>query len=335
MSDKVDQKDKIGASAEKAYAAAADAAVAAVTPEAAPVAAPVVAKPAEKVADKAENKAADKPMALPALKPAKRAAAAPVQAAAKPAPAPAKVAPKAAAPAATPAPAAIKAAKPAPVARRSYVKRAAQAPAVKPSSSTPALAVKAGPASAEPVRASFASRNTPSAAATPKPAKVTAPQMRAAVFAPKLSKETLMDMTNTFTDGFKTVVTDAQDKAKAAYAKSTEAFGDYAEFAKGNVEAIVESGKILATGLQGLGTDLVADTKQSVETLTADVKQLAAAKSPSELVKLQGDLVRRNFDSAVAYNTKAGEAMLKLANEFFVPISGRFSLAMDKLGKAA
>ena len=144
-----------------------------------------------------------------------------------------------------------------------------------------------------------------------------------------------MDMTNTFTDGFKTVVSDAQDKAKAAYAKSTEAFGDYAEFAKGNVEAIVESGKILATGLQGLGTDLVADTKQNVETLTADVKSLAAAKSPSELVKLQGDLVRRNFDSAVAYNTKAGEAMLKLVNEVFVPISSRMSLAMDKLGKAA
>jgi phasin family protein len=324
MSDKVDHKDKIGASAEKAYAAAADAAVAAVTPEAAP--APVAAKAPEKVAAKAPEKGAekagDKPMALPALKPGKRTAVAA-------APAPAKVAPKAAAPVAKPAPAAIKPAKPAPIIR----KRAAKAPAIK--LPTPALAVKAGPASTGPDRASIAGKDKPSAAATSTPAKAAVPQARAALNTPGITKESIMDMTNTFTDGFKTVVSDAQDKAKAAYAKSTEAFGDYAEFAKGNVEAIVESGKILASGLQGLGTDLVADTKQNVETLTADVKQLAAAKSPSELVKLQGDLVRRNFDSAVAYNTKAGEAMLKLVNEVFVPISGRLSVAMDKLGKAA
>lgn len=320
MSGKFDPKDKIGASAEKAYAAAADATVAAVTPEAAQAPAPVAAKAPEKAAEKA----GDTPMALPALKPGKRAVATPVQA---------KNAPKAAAPAAKPAPASIKSTRPAPVLRKASAKPAPKAPSITPS--TPALAVKAGHAGTGPLGADLAGKDTTSAAAKADPTKAAAPQPRTAINRSGISKESIMDMTNTFTDGFKTVVSDAQDKAKAAYAKSTEAFGDYAEFAKGNVEAIVESGKILATALQGLGTELVADTKQNVETLTADVKQLAAAKSPSELVKLQGDLVRRNFDSAVAYNTKAGEAMLKLVNDVFVPISGRVSLAMDKLGKAA
>ncbi len=47
--------------------------------------------------------------------------------------------------------------------------------------------------------------------------------------------------------------------AKAAYTKGTAAFGDVKELTKGNVEAAMESGKILAEGVQGLGTELVAE----------------------------------------------------------------------------
>jgi hypothetical protein len=42
-------------------------------------------------------------------------------------------------------------------------------------------------------------------------------------------------------------------------------FGDYAAFAKGNVEAVVESGKILAEGLQDMGTNLVAEGRSAFE----------------------------------------------------------------------
>ena len=58
-------------------------------------------------------------------------------------------------------------------------------------------------------------------------------------------------------------------------------------------------------------------------------------KSPAELFQLQGKLARRNFDAWVAYGSKNTDAAIKLANETFAPISGRLSLAAEKVGKAA
>jgi len=97
----------------------------------------------------------------------------------------------------------------------------------------------------------------------------------------------------------------------------------------------VESGKILASGTQALGKEYVAETKTAFDTMTADLKNLAAIKSPTELFQLQGKLARRNFDHAVAFSSKSSESLLKLANEVFAPISNRVSLAVDKISKAA
>ncbi|WP_420850008.1 phasin family protein [Pontixanthobacter luteolus] len=107
------------------------------------------------------------------------------------------------------------------------------------------------------------------------------------------------------------------------------------EFTKGNVEAVVESGKILASGMQDMGKTYVEDAKGAVETMTADVKEVAAVRSPTEFVQLQGKFASRNFDATVAAVSKNTEAWVKLANEAFAPISSRMSLAAEKIRKAA
>lgn len=129
--------------------------------------------------------------------------------------------------------------------------------------------------------------------------------------------------------------TDIQDKAKTAFEKSTAAVSDANEFAKGNVEAVVASGKILSSGLQDIGTTLVAETRSAFDAMTADAKELAAAKSPTEFFQLQSALVRKQFDGAVAQASKSTEAWLKLANDTFAPLSNRVTLAVEKVSKAA
>jgi phasin family protein len=138
-----------------------------------------------------------------------------------------------------------------------------------------------------------------------------------------------------FIASFQNVFGDLQSKATAAYEKSTSTLGEVNEFTKGNVEAVVESGKILASGLQDLGATMVADSRSAFETLTAEVKDLAAVKTPAEFFSLQGALARKNFDTAVAQASKSTEAFLKLANEVMTPISGRVTLAVEKVSKAA
>lgn len=175
-----------------------------------------------------------------------------------------------------------------------------------------------------------ASAPVPSAAAS-KAAKTAESKTStfAGLFTPFILEEKTMDISANFA-GFQDAVTEAQAKAKAAFEKSSVAFGEAGDFAKGNVEAVIESGKIFADGLQGFGSELVAESRTAFETFTGDIKELAAAKSPTDFFKLQGDILRKNFDSAVAYGSKNSEAALKLFSDTIAPISGRVSVAVEK-----
>ena len=152
-------------------------------------------------------------------------------------------------------------------------------------------------------------------------------------------KDTIMAKTKTATEDFtakvQETVAEAQDRAKAAFEKGQALFGDAGEFTKGNVEALVESGKVLAAGLQTMGKGYVTEGKSAIETVQADIKELAAVKSPADFFKLQGEIMRRNFDAAVASGSKHSESVLKLANETFAPLSTRVSMAIEKAKKAA
>ena len=133
----------------------------------------------------------------------------------------------------------------------------------------------------------------------------------------------------------KDVIADVQTRAKTAYAQTTVLASEATEFTKANVEAVVESGKIFIAGAQELLKDNVETGKTVIETVTEDAKKVAAVKSPTELMQLQGEIARRNFDALVSYGSKRTEAWVKLYNEAFAPISNRVSVAVEKVKKAA
>lgn len=138
-----------------------------------------------------------------------------------------------------------------------------------------------------------------------------------------------------FTKTAKEALADVQTRAKTVFAKTGELASEVTEFNKGNVEAVVESGKIFFAGMQDMGRQQVAATKSVVKTVQGDFKKVAAVKSPTELVQLQGELARRNFDAAVSFGSKNTEALVKLYNDAFAPLSSRMSVAAEKLKKAA
>jgi phasin family protein len=175
-----------------------------------------------------------------------------------------------------------------------------------------------------------------------KPRRLPAPKPKAsAANAPRFTvtelKEKIMATAKTtdFTKPITDAVSELQSKAKTAYDKSAALAAEATEFAKGNVEAVVESTKVYAAGVQDLGKTYAEEAKSAFETMTADIKELAAVKSPAELFQLQAKLARRNFDALVAYGSKNTDAVSKLATEAFAPISGRISLAAEKISKAA
>ena len=147
-------------------------------------------------------------------------------------------------------------------------------------------------------------------------------------------KEIIMAKTD-FTKSVTEAVADLQTRAKGAYEKTTEVAGEVTEFTKGNVEAMVESGKIFTEGFKALSKTYAEEAKSALETATADLKEMAAIKSPTELFQLQGKLMRRNFEAMMAFSSKNSDAVVKLANEGIAPISSRMSLAAEKVSKAA
>ncbi len=224
--------------------------------------------------------------------------------------------------------------KPAPAVTPIAAKKAAPKPPVA-AKSAPAPAPKTVPAppAPEPVAAIAVPDPMPSATpVAPEPEAITElvpPTVKAL-------KETIMaTATPNFTDTATDAMNELQSRAQVAYEKSTEALGEMSEFAKGNVKAIVESSKIVASGVQSLGKSYVEEAKSAYETLTADLKEMAAIKSPTDLFQLQGKIMRRNFDALVAAGSKNTEAAIKLANDAFAPLSGRVNLATEKLAKVA
>jgi phasin family protein len=165
--------------------------------------------------------------------------------------------------------------------------------------------------------------------------KTTAPRTAAVAQMKDKIMATVNETTTDYTAKAKELAADAQTKAKAAFDKMQAVAGEMTEFTKGNVEAMVESGKILGAGMQDMARGEVEAAKGAFETATADVKAMAAVKSPTELFKLQGEMIRRNFDAMVAHYSKNAETSMKLANDAFAPISSRMSLAAEKISKAA
>lgn len=187
-----------------------------------------------------------------------------------------------------------------------------------------------------------ATKTKPAAAKLPVKKPVLAKKAAKPAAAPKTNtvtklKDTVMEtVKNTdLTATAKEVFADVQTRAKTAYAKGTEFAGEATEFTKANLEAVVESGKIFFTGAQELIKDNVETGKTVIETVTEDAKKVAAIKSPTELMQLQGEIARRNFDAVVAYGSKRTEAWVKLYNDAFAPISNRVSVAVEKVKTAA
>jgi hypothetical protein len=127
----------------------------------------------------------------------------------------------------------------------------------------------------------------------------------------------------------------AETTAKQAYAKSSAVLNDVATFTKGNADALLASGKIVAAGLQDLSKTAVAEGKVVVADVKADFKELTAVKSPTELVSLQSKIVRRNLDTAFTLGAKNTKTLFKLFDEAFAPLTARADMAMSKFKKAA
>lgn len=130
---------------------------------------------------------------------------------------------------------------------------------------------------------------------------------------------------------FQSAYVEMNEKAKVAVEKSSKAMEELGELTKGNYEAIVESSKIAAKGVETLSQEAVEFGRKSFEKSTSTFKSFAAIKTPAEFFQLQSELLSATLDSFASEAAKSSEAMLKLAGEVSQPISNRVAIVSEKV----
>lgn len=249
-------------------------------------------------------------------------------------PAPKKPAPRKpvakAAPAKAPAPKPV-AKKPAPVA-------AAEAPAAEPAPVADPVAVIAATtavdAAPEPVVEEVEAVVAPEPVSAPKTKAKTLPATEGT-----LIMNDIIETGKKFAEDTKakmeTAYADLNEKAKAGVEKSTKAMEELSDIAKGNVEALVESGKIAAKGFETLGQEAVDYSRKSFEKATASIKSFSTAKTPTEFFQLQSQFLSSSFDEFTKEAAKSSEAFMKLAGDISQPLTARVTLVTDKVKSLA
>lgn len=122
---------------------------------------------------------------------------------------------------------------------------------------------------------------------------------------------------------------------KANMEKAMKSAEEFLSFGQGNVEAMVKSGQIWATGVQDIGKTFAATAQAQLDATVATIKALTGVKSLKEAMDLQAALARSSVEKAVAETGKLTDASLKLAEQTMAPLAARLTLVVEKFGRAA
>lgn len=112
--------------------------------------------------------------------------------------------------------------------------------------------------------------------------------------------------------------------------KTTE---ELVTFGQGNVEAIMKSSQIWATGVQDLGKHFAATAQASMDETMAAVKALSGVKSIKEAMDMQTSFTKTTFEKLVAETGKLTDASMKLAEQAMAPITERVTMASEKFAR--
>lgn len=147
-------------------------------------------------------------------------------------------------------------------------------------------------------------------------------------------QETAQKMTADATARATEVFGDVSARAKTAMEKGSKGLEEMVEFSKGNLEAVVASGRVAAKGVQDIAKYSAEYGRKSIEDANATAKKFAAVKSPTEFFALQSEVAKTNLDAFVGEASKFTEGYMKLMGEIMQPMQNRYAVAVDKVKTA-
>ncbi len=121
----------------------------------------------------------------------------------------------------------------------------------------------------------------------------------------------------------------AQVHAKDGMQRAMKKAEQVTQFSQGNIEAVMKSGQILATGLTDMSKLMAANAKTTMDETMSIFKAMTSIKSLKEAFELQSSFARTSMEKAMSESGRMTEQSMKLAEQAFAPISARVNAAVE------
>ncbi len=128
----------------------------------------------------------------------------------------------------------------------------------------------------------------------------------------------------------------SKEQADAAAKASADVFKGYEDviaYNRRNVEALMEVSTIWLKGVQDINKEASALANASFEQGVSATQQILDCKTVEEVIALQSDLAKANYDKAVAESRKISEMSIKLAEKTAAPIAVRVNETVANFSK--
>lgn len=184
----------------------------------------------------------------------------------------------------------------------------------------------------------MATRKTSAKAATATKRTVASKPVETAVeTVVEAGKETVETVVKASTEaasaGYKQAADLTKQQVERAQKAAYKGYGDFASLSQDNVDAVVRSSTVMAKGLEVLSKEMMDFARLSFEDNVAATKAIFGAKTLNDLVNLQTQYTRKNFDQAVVESTRLTELSVKVANDAFEPIKARVDVTVGQMVK--
>ena len=121
----------------------------------------------------------------------------------------------------------------------------------------------------------------------------------------------------------------AQAQGKTGMEQAMKHAEQILAFSQGNVEAMMKSSQIWASGLQDLSRQITATAQASFQDNVSMLRSLTAIRTLQDAVALQTTAARTAVEKAMAESTRLTETSMKLAEQANAPLTARVGAAME------
>jgi phasin family protein len=121
-------------------------------------------------------------------------------------------------------------------------------------------------------------------------------------------------------------------------AKATETVrphGAASDYGRAAFEAMVQSGSIVAKGLEGIGQAWFGLTQASLQDGAATARAILGARSAQQVLELQANYARATLDRLMVEGGKLSALSVAVANRAIEPIQSQVNAAAARLWRRA